>query len=440
MLYSISFFRPVIPVDMEQLDNYYASLIYTSSTPGTSRDASFSDSEIDEDSVEGLQNQPATVSPQNIEITEILGELAKVINGSCISKFNISRNFLWEGAKRALSRKSFSPENKVSVKFTDDAGVSEGAVDLGGPMREFFTLALQYLHDSQLFSGRENCKFVSFQSKCLVDEDYYSAGIITAMSIVHGGPGPKFLSPVMFQALINDPSNMAVPVQDVYDIELQLSLQTLLDSDSPEEATRHINEGNLPTILDLAGTLAPVRVLDDITKIVDSTTQWFVLGRAQPALESFKKGLSALGVLEAVKAHPDAFRPVFCNETEEINSEIMESLFTVTTSPLGSTKAVTESLVLSRWRDYLQDVEEDDDSIALSDILFFATGCKVLPPRRISPGIEFLHESERWGQSRFPTANTCSCTLRLPVVHATYESFKADMTFGIRNGRGFGTG
>lgn len=97
-----------------------------------------------------------------------------------------------------MSHKSFSPANKISVKFTDDAGVSKGAVDLGGPMREFFTLVLQYLHDSQLFCGRDSCKFISFQSKCLVDKDYYSADVITAMSIVHGGPGPKFVLPVMF--------------------------------------------------------------------------------------------------------------------------------------------------------------------------------------------------------------------------------------------------
>ena len=63
-------------------------------------------------------------------------------------KFNIARNFLWEGAKRAVSRKVFSPGNKVSVKFTDDSGIGEGAIDWGGPMREFFTLILQYIHDS----------------------------------------------------------------------------------------------------------------------------------------------------------------------------------------------------------------------------------------------------------------------------------------------------
>ena len=122
-----------------QLDNFYASLL--NPTPSLcSLDATIDDSYRDEVNADDVQYQPAAVTSQDKEIAEILNELAKVINNSCISKFDISRNFLWEGTKRALSRKSFSPANKVSVKFTDDVGASEGAVDLGGPMGEFFTL------------------------------------------------------------------------------------------------------------------------------------------------------------------------------------------------------------------------------------------------------------------------------------------------------------
>ena len=437
-LFVLFFSRLFIPADNVQLDNYYASLVATANT-GNDNDVSFSDSDRDEDIVDATQNQPASVSAQDKDIAEILGDLAKEISNECISKFNISRNFLWEGTRRALSRKSFSPANKVSVKFTDDSGVSEGAVDLGGPMREFFTLCLQYLHNSLLFCGLENHKFLSFQSRCLEDDDYFIAGTIIAMSIVHGGPAPQFLSPLMFDALVNDMSKVVVSVQDVYDAELQSSLQALLNSATLEEALRLMNEGNLPTILDLAGTLQPVRQVDDIARIVASTTHWFVLGRAQPALESFQKGLASLGVLAAMRAYPDSFRQLFCHCSEVLTADKMERLFSVKSSLAGSTKAVIESLVLSRWSDYLQDIEEGEDSINLSDILFFATGCKSLPPRNISPSIEFLHEPGRFGQSRFPTANTCSATLRLPVIHESYDSFKADISFGIQNGRGFGT-
>ena len=120
-----------------QLDNFCASLLNPTPSP-CSLDDTIDDSDRDEVNADDVQYQPAAVTSQDKEMAEILNELAKVINGSCISKFNISRNFLCKGTKRALSRKSFSPANKVSVKFTDDVGASEGAVDLGGPMREFF--------------------------------------------------------------------------------------------------------------------------------------------------------------------------------------------------------------------------------------------------------------------------------------------------------------
>lgn len=183
-----------------------------------------------------------------------------------------------------------------------------------------------------------------------------------------------------------------------------------------------------------------MRSLDDSPNIVASTSHWFVLGRAHLALEGFQEGQSAHGVLAAMKEFPDTFRLLFCYTLEVVTTaESLEGLFTVKTSPVGSTKAVTESLVLSRWSDYLQDIEDSQDSINLSDILFFATGCRTLRPCKISPTIEFLHEPGKFGHSRFPKANTCSATLCLPVIHESYEASEADISFGIQNRGGFGS-
>jgi hypothetical protein len=88
---------------------------------------------------------------QNVTLKEILRNLSETLTYDEISKFNISRNHIWEGTKRALNRKSFQPRNKISVKFTDNIGASEGAVDLGGPAREFFTLVTEWLVNSQQF-------------------------------------------------------------------------------------------------------------------------------------------------------------------------------------------------------------------------------------------------------------------------------------------------
>lgn len=60
-----------------------------------------------------------------------------------------------------MSRKKFSPGNNISVKFADNVGTSEGAVDVGGPKREFLRLAVRSANlDSGVFIGAEGCRMV----------------------------------------------------------------------------------------------------------------------------------------------------------------------------------------------------------------------------------------------------------------------------------------
>lgn len=111
-----------------QLDNYYNSILLE--PPGTSREHYLSDSE-GEISTSETHSDHVPHSPMK-PACEVLNELAAQIDAGSLTKFNIARNFMGEGAKRAVSRKAFSPVNRVSVKFTDDSGASEGAIDWGG--------------------------------------------------------------------------------------------------------------------------------------------------------------------------------------------------------------------------------------------------------------------------------------------------------------------
>lgn len=427
--------------DRSCLDAYYASLLETTDSLTNFEDASIC---IDEDKANANQSTAIDYGDTDtsyVEETadEILTKLAMDINQDNISKFNISRNFIWEGTKRALSRKSFSPNNKVSVKFTDDVGNSEGAVDMGGPMKEYFTLVLQWLFTSQLFCGSEHDKFLSYQASSIEQNEYYFAGLIIAMSLVNGGPGPHCLASKMFQALARGLESVVIDLDDVYDKELQNSLKLLHDAPTAAAATKMLDDEKLTTVLDLAGTLQQIKTTEDAKRIAALTAKWYVIGRANASFEAFENGLSALGVLDAIRRNPKAFESSFCHTPSNLTVDTFDNLFKVVDSPVGSNKAVTESLVLSRWRDYVQDIEEGEEPVELNDILFFTTGCKVLPARKIYPTIEFLHDFEEWGaKSRFPKSNACAAILRLPVVHSTYDEFKADMNFAIQNGRGFG--
>lgn len=59
-----------------------------------------------------------------------------------------------DGALRAFKRLSYNPKYQMNIKFSDDLGLSEDAVDLGGPRREFLRLLMEALAVSPMFEGR----------------------------------------------------------------------------------------------------------------------------------------------------------------------------------------------------------------------------------------------------------------------------------------------
>jgi len=95
----------------------------------------------------------------------IIENLAAAIDGSSVSRFNVSRTNIWDGASRAIRRKNFSAQSSVCVKFTDDVGNPEGAIDHGGPRREFLSLMMEHLSsESALFFGPPNCRHLNYIS------------------------------------------------------------------------------------------------------------------------------------------------------------------------------------------------------------------------------------------------------------------------------------
>ena len=66
---------------------------------------------------------------------------------------NVRRSNVLQDGLNKISRASFVPNRKLSVKFADDVGQSEGAVDFGGPTREFLRLSIRELFESTIFGG-----------------------------------------------------------------------------------------------------------------------------------------------------------------------------------------------------------------------------------------------------------------------------------------------
>ncbi|XP_071111328.1 G2/M phase-specific E3 ubiquitin-protein ligase-like [Haliotis cracherodii] len=117
--------------------------------------------------------------------------------------------------------------------------------------------------------------------------------------------------------------------------------------------------------------------------------------------------------------------------------DTVTELFKPVLNPEGTNRRRKEVSTLAYWNDYLSDVKEGESTLQFSDILMFATGSESIPPCGFdtNPRLEFLPDSPNM---RYPTANTCSCILRMPVTYNEYSEFKENFEFAVLNAVGFG--
>ncbi|KAJ8290602.1 hypothetical protein GJAV_G00015150 [Gymnothorax javanicus] len=389
------------------------------------------------DTSENVQEPlPSTTVPHSASVCtyslqDILKSLQMDIDMDEAIRFNINGTHVWNGAVRAMRRPNFSVKKRVDVKFTDDGGNSEGAVDCGGPMREFFRLALQHIRESPMFTGPDYQRVLSCHAPSLRDSSYFYAGQLVAMSIVHGGPSPHFFAPVLYQALVSGSDNVQADIEDLHDHEAKSWLSEILASDCKENLSKAVDK--CENLLLLAGCLRNI-TLDNKKEVVQDVINCYVLQRTRAPFERFQDGLRSCGLLDAVRAHPTIFKSLFTKGDLKLTAEIIEKLFRENRSECGSNKFQRENEAVCHWRDYLLDAEMGLCSATLKDILIFATGSDNVPALGFdpTPTLEFLHDN-----SRFPEANTRSNILRIPFKES-YEYFVKDMDFGIKNSPGFG--
>ncbi|XP_076736172.1 G2/M phase-specific E3 ubiquitin-protein ligase isoform X3 [Maylandia zebra] len=299
---------------------------------------------------------------------------------------------------------------------SDDMGVPEEAVDLGGPRREFLRLLIEALPLSPMFEGEEGKMNLALDSAAMREDRYFIAGRAIAVSLVHGGPPAGFLSPTLFSCLVDGP-DLAKPVlEDVADSDLREKIKRVKECKSFEDlivATEPLQE-----YLANAGCLRPLRRLEDKDLLIHDIIMFQVMHRVRGPFERFQDGLRTLEVLDKIQDHPESFRTLLCWSPSVLTADLLDSF----------------------WRDYLADAEDQDGTQKLGTIFAFATGANTVPPIGFSPqpSIEFLHqEPDAQTMSKLPIANTCINCLKLPL-HTSYKDFQENMDFALGNTHGFG--
>lgn len=104
--------------------------------------------------------------PTSVDIADILWHLKLKVNplAPSANQINIIRNEEFACAERAFRRPAFDPESKLDVVFIDEDGHGEGAIDNGGPTREFCRLLMGQLQDLPIFEGPLDARTLALDS------------------------------------------------------------------------------------------------------------------------------------------------------------------------------------------------------------------------------------------------------------------------------------
>ncbi|KAI7789966.1 putative G2/M phase-specific E3 ubiquitin-protein ligase-like [Triplophysa rosa] len=390
--------------------------------------------------------EATSVTTDNCESTSAEFDLQMILEklhsrvdlSSCATsnQINVIRDNLLQGSLQAFKRRRFNPGARLDVVFVDSDGVGEGAVDEGGPTREYLRLLMREIQTSRIFEGPENNRLLALDTHALENGLYSTIGKMIAVCIIHGGVGPHFFSDRLFMQLFGK-CTPPVSLEEIADRSFREKLLKIKDADSVQKS--HATISDAVDCLSMMGALRYISSLEERDSLVQSAADYFVNGRTVLALRQFEEGLKTLGLLEEIKNRPEIFEDLFVNAVRPLGAKDLSTLFQVNFSPLGSNKRQLENKTICFWRDWLIDVEEGDcNPLTLEMVLEFASGASSVPPLGFphQPQIEFLHEDGQEDRI-FPEANTCLIVLRLPI-HSTYESFRTYITEGILQSPTFG--
>ncbi|XP_048103179.1 G2/M phase-specific E3 ubiquitin-protein ligase [Alosa alosa] len=186
-------------------------------------------------------------------------------------------------------------------------------------------------------------------------------------------------------------------------------------------------------MLQTAGCFRHIKSVKEKDSVVTEYLKWYIIDRNHSAIERFKDGLDSLQFLSALQQYPTVLTPVLCHSDTKLSAADIESLFKPELSLKGSNMRAQQNKTISFWADYLLDCEANESAITLEEIFMFATGLPRMPPSGMDPQpcLQFI------SNSKYPMANTCANTLKLPILDS-YNTFKENMNFGIKNSPGFG--
>ncbi|KAL1516250.1 hypothetical protein ABEB36_000169 [Hypothenemus hampei] len=231
--------------------------------------------------------------------------------------------------------------------------LSEGAVDSGGPTREMFTLLLKYLSNSMMFEGSNESKNITLYNEHLESRNYYEAGRIIALSLIHGGPSPQFFSKTLFNFLVNGVRGTKPHINEIVNPEIRNELDKIANTRNLAELQSIVTNSTFMAI----ARYTNVKNFEKKEAILEGAIKYYMIHRTMRALEQFREGLNIFQLVDKMKVFKEEFRQLMCYTNCKFTASQIYSMFKIKFSETGNNKRNVESKILSFWKDYLLDCE-----------------------------------------------------------------------------------
>ncbi|XP_039860953.1 G2/M phase-specific E3 ubiquitin-protein ligase-like [Simochromis diagramma] len=376
-------------------------------------------------------------------------------------QLHISRANVWSTALRQFKRPKFAEScEMLYVTFaSDEHDTEEDAADLGEPRREFFRLLVKAIcQDSGAFEATPNGCTLKFNILHLQNGVYQTIGRMLSTIIVQGGEAPAFLSPHVVDYIVSgDILQVHLTPDNIGDPELRENLKKVVNATTQhdlEEAVsccdswRYQVEG-LPLTVTMANK--------DL--FVKNAALYLAVLQRQSCFDQLTDGLSYYGILSLLRENP-SLRVLLdlSGEDKDLTASLIAGVLRPSYSVLGSNRRVREELMVVKFREFLQCVENKELRDSLGErtltkdeeafvkalrpghILAFATGSSKVPAIGFQPApkITFIHDESK----HLPIAHTCANELQLFVNETTMaddDAFHYCFLVALMNGALFST-
>ncbi|XP_019904491.2 uncharacterized protein LOC109616028 [Esox lucius] len=345
----------------------------------------------------------------------------------------LRRRHTFRSALKEMGKKSFSFKATPLFHFKGEK-VDEW------PQKEFFRLIMLGLQESSILEGRRGHLLFAYDQTALEERRYYTAGVMVAWSLLHGGPGPYCLHKSLYMLMCgHSPSLEDFRWTDISDVDVQMKLQQI-SSTSFQRLTPNLCEW----IADCGVPGIYRSQIKDMTSIYTRIIRHWIYYRVASMISQFTEGLNSCGGMwDIMKANSAAFMPVMTRTEYVLTLKQFRSLFEVLWSPLESTALrQAEETTVTSWERFLIMVNEHHTSLSLGDLLAFITGEDQIPPLGFHKNlsIRFYDQGQDRHQGMFsvhlPHASTCALELHLPRGVASPSGLKFMLTRAVNKSLG----